>query len=372
MKNPHQQEIDKYIIKPEDFFNLSENIQDKLTYNSCLQYIPIWDKLNYEHKIQIIMFNHTFDYVALWDKLGTVEKHNVIQYTSGFDWKKYTPTPNKEILNILLTREDFFADDFWDDLSYENKVRVCSKPDFVYEKYWDKLTDNQKIEIIKRNDGFNPKPYFKELQNTVVENESSFKVNKNDTKTMLDIYCERWNSQHYDSIWDDLDVQQKMNIAIKNNDFVIGQKTNELFDLFKNYPFKMLDFVEKRILPKTYFNVTIDNIRIEDLNIDSKELFIKLLKSFHIIIYDNNFRTEIKDGNITTVTIDKNIAKYAPYCIIKIKDSQNENFKYTNIPINRGYYLYNIQNNKYIRIDDFSYILRETKLERLLNNNVEI
>jgi len=319
------------------------------------------------------MFNHTFDYVTLWDKLGTVEKHNVIQYTSGFDWKKYTPKPNKEILNILLTREDFFAEDFWDDLSYENKLRVCCKKDFVYQDFWDRLTDNLKIEIIKRNQYFNPKPYFKELQNTVVEDEQSFKVNKNITKTMLDIYCERINGHQYDSIWYDLDIQQKMTIAIINSDFMVGDKLNELFDLFKNYPFKMLDFVEKRILPKpTYFNNIIDDMCIEELNLDVKELFIKILKSLKIINYDNNFRTEINEGNTTTIIIDKKLAKLAPYCIIKIKVSQNENFKYTNTPINNGYYLYSIQNNKYIRIKDYSYILRETKLERLLNNNVEI
>jgi hypothetical protein len=365
-----QSEINKYIVEPEDFLNLPENIQDKLTYNSCLQYIPIWDKLDYEHKIQIIMFNHTFDYVTLWDKLGTVEKHNVIQYTSGFDWKKYTPKPNKEILNILLTREDFFAEDFWDDLSYENKLRVCCKKDFVYQDFWDRLTDNLKIEIIKRNQYFNPKPYFKELQDTIADDYNENKLHGKDSikKTMLDIYCERKNGHQYDSIWDELDVQQKMTIAVKNNDFVVGDKTDELYDLFKNYPFKMLDYLEKKIKTKPYFGQKLD-ICINDLDLDIKELIIKIIKSFHIIDYDNTLRKEVVKGDTTSVTIEKELMKHIPFCIIKIEDDQNENFVFTNMPIKKGYYLYKVMENEYTKIIDYSLILREAKLERLLNNN---
>lgn len=364
-----QREINKYITEPEDFLHLPEKIQDSLTYNTKLDYITIWDKLSYELKIEIIMNNPNFNYKSLWSQLGNIERENVIQYSKNFDWKKYTPNPNDNILNLLIGRYDFFGEEkFFDDLSYENKLRICSKPKLPYKKYWNKITNNLKLEIVKRNNNFDPKNHIKELQEIIVEDydETNFYNNKRIERTLLDIYCNRKYGNKYDSIWNDINNQQKMDIAIKNKDFIVGDKVDELFELFKNYPIKMVDFINNKIIPEQIFYNKEIEIDFNDMSEDIKKLSILLIKSFSLINLNKilELRKEKTKGNITTYSISVDLEKYIPVCVVKVDDI--EEIKHRGTSLRKGFYLYHIHNDKYTRIKDYNYILRESKLERLL------
>lgn len=362
---------DKYIVDVEDFFSLPEQTQDIMCNNLYFDYISIWEKLNMEHKM-LITRRPDFMVKELYHKLGVVEKYNVIQCSVDFDYKKYIPEPNHEELNLLLNRHDFGSDEYFKKLNNDQKLRVCSKRNFDYEKYWEELTTSMKLEVVKSNLKFDPYKYFSELNETITEEYSLTDKEKN--KTMLDFYCERQHTD-YDKIWDKLEIQQKLNVIVKSHNFVVGDRIDEVFDLLKNYPFKLYDFISSRIFNTSeyFFN---KEIILEELDIKYKELVINLFKSFKLFTYEDimELREELKTGKYTGVVMHPLLYKNVPFSIVKNKKDQ---IKFLGLPgiqdefFEKGFYLYDIQKNTYSKIKDYNYILRENKLNRLLNNETK-
>jgi len=349
-----QKELDKYISVTEDFFNLSERLQDTIITNPLFDYESVWDRLGFEQKILVISSNTNFKYKNLWEKLSVVEKDNVIQYTHNFLYKKYIPKPTDSELNLLIRRGDFDVTNYFDKLSYEQKLTICSIRSFDYVKFWDRLNSYHKLEIINHNVNFDPEPYFDELQE-----EAESYVESNDS--LLDKYCKRKFGLNYNNIWDKINDQQKMNIAINNIDFVVGDKKDEMFKLFKKYPFKLDDFILRKIITLDFQTKKID---FEELDVSVKELALDLFKSFKTMNYNKFVEGDVPDD----------FDKFVPCCIAKV----TEDIKINNPPIiiilngkinpdiiKKGYYMYSLQNSEMVPIKKYKYILRESKFERI-------
>jgi len=359
----NENEYNSYIKDIDDFFYLPEPVQDKLIRNPLFDYIKIWDRLDYEHKFNIIM-SPNFKYEELWGKLGSVEKLNVIQYVLNFDWRKYVPNPNDDELNILLNRHDFFPEEFFHKLSELQKIRVCSNPKFKYVNFWNELTDSMKLEVVKHNREFDPLPHLEELKS------------KDDTRalSMLDHFCERRMTlkQYYEPIWNDITIFQKMKIAIKNICYEV-RDSNEMYELFKTYPFQMLDYIKWKIVPEKNLFSQESEINFAEIDEENaRELACMIFKNFGIIDYEeiSKMRQEMSTGN-GTIEISSELSRYFPFCIVKIKEDVVKLSLLSgsfNQVLKSGYYFCDVQSNTYIRIIDYQYIMKEAKIERLLNN----
>ncbi len=334
---------DKYITNTEDFFNLPEPIQDKLLTNYYFKYEDVWERLSTENRIQLLLYNYDFKYEKYWYELSEVEKEIVIENNNNFNCEKYLPNPTTEEFSLLIQRQDFNCKKYFNKLNDNQKYIVCSKRNFNYEKFWNELNSGMRLEIIRHNLKFDPEPYIDYLS-TELDGE----------KTFLDIYTERKNGI-YDNIWNKLNDHQKMIVSIKNVNFEVGDKKQELYKLFKKFPFMLLDFIEKKIIPQTYLGVK--ELKFEELDMSIKDLSIDLFKSFSLIDYEEvkEGRKEIITGNLRTIKMSDKFQKIYPCCIVK-----NE----------KEYLYYNISSDQYRLIDDYNYILREVKLERLLKNNI--
>lgn len=362
--NKLKNEYDTYISDIEDFFVLPEYIQDKKLKNPYFDYIKVWDRLDSEQKLYLLQGYDNVKYEELWSKLTTVEKYSVIQYVNKFDWRKYTPQPSDDELNLLLGRSDFDVEEFFDRLSELQKLRVCTKRDFKYQSFWNKLTYGMKNEIVKHNIIFDPEPYIDELKFKDCKLEDEIQP-----ASLLDEYCERkiTNPIHYENIWNHLDKFQKMKIAIRNELYIVNDK-EEIFQLFKSYPNQMIDFIKYRIIPQPdLFNKGVVEINFNNLQTNIKDLAIDIFKTFSLIHYEDMeiIIDEMKQGNIIVITEKhKNLL---PCCIVKVKEVVGTNC--TVQKIKPGYYFCETIPRKFIPIKDYSYILRESKLERLLNNS---
>lgn len=357
MNNMHKKEIELYIPNGiEDFFNLPEGIQDRLINNTYFDYLSIWDRLDMEHKMTITT-RYDFEYEKLWDKLGLVEKYNVIMYSNNFNWKKYTPYPNTEELNMLIYRDDYCddIDDVFMNLTIEQKYNVTNKHKFNYKKFWDILDLNLKWNVILYNDDFEPLLYIDEM---LLEND-----NNPTMKSLMDIYCKK-NNISYDNIWEFLNPFQKMDCAIYSLSFIdiVGDKLEELSILFEKYPQYMEKFLINKVLT---FNSNI--FCFDNLDIYIKTLAIDIFKRFNIVKYDI-LENIVNCGYMTstqmiTLNIPIELCGFYPYCITKI--DKNDILK--NVNLSQGYYLFNISTRMFVNIIDYKYIFREHKLKRILN-----
>jgi hypothetical protein len=186
----------------------------------------------------------------------------------------------------------------------------------------------------------------------------------------LDIFSSRKMTlpQNYEKIWNHLDMFQKMKIAINNELYVVKDK-NEMYQLLKTYPYQMMDFIKSKIIPKPNFMLNTIEICIEDLGFELKDLAIDIFKSFALLNYDDVIlmRQEMSKGNgVTEIKMPPELVLLFPFCIVKVKEIFGTNC--TVQKIKPGYHFYDIQANNFIFIKDYNYILRESKLERLLNN----
>ena len=362
-------EYNLYISDIEDFFNLPEYIQDKIIRNPYFDYVKIWDKLDYEHKFQLVI-QIDFKYEELWDKLGVVEKSNVIQFAHNFDWQKYIPYPTNDELNILLNRHDFCPVEFFHKLSSEQKLRVCSKSNFKYEKFWNELTLSMKREIVKHNDNFDPLPHIEELIDT-----NDYLDDEVRPVTLLDDFCDRKITlqKYYKSIWNKLDDFQKMKIAIKNKNY-INDNIDEMYELFKKYPFQLLDYIKYKIIPERDLfkpNIEPEICFVEIKNEKDREMAYKIFKMFGLINHEDliKMRKEMSVGNgVIEISFSKELQRYFPFCVVKVKYDININ-SFSKKIITPGYYFCDVQSYNFTKIIDYQYTLREAKIERLLNNS---
>jgi len=347
-------EIDKCIKNIEDFFDLPEAVQDKIVRYPDFEYEKIWDKLDSEHKMMLTMEEH-FRYEKFWDKLGIVEKYNVIQYNENFDWQRFIPNPNTEELDMLVKYRKDFDYDFDKLIDSNHKQILTRRQNFDYEKYWDKLHLSLKANIIEYNKYFDPEKYWDDLQ---LYYDGHISIDGKD-KLLLDIFCERKDGILYEKVWSKLSIFQKMKIAIKNHSFIVGDKKEELLQLFKKYPFQMLDFITYKIIPKpTIFNQGNIEICFKEMT-NLKEIAIDIFKSFTVMNYDDikDMRIEILKGNgRSEIKFTEELQRLYPFCVVR-KD--------------KDMYYYNISHDTYTKIVDYYYVLREGKLERLLNNPKE-
>ena len=354
---------DRHITVIEDFFDLPEQTQDILLINPYFDYEFMWDKITGEQKFLLLESRYDFDYEKVWDKLSLVERLTVIRVSQKFDNLKYLPEPTEVELDLLLNRHDFDSEECFESLSIDQKIRVCSKRIFNYKKFWSELTMSMKLEVVKYNSMFEPLPYIEELKQVDLEDYESQRYGHPKSagvKTMLDIFSERRKSNKYESIWSEMDEQQKMNVMIKCEDFVVDDK-DEAYDLLKKFPFKLMDFFTEKVIPFDHFNI--QELTLEEMENGIKELTIDLITSFNLLSYDEvvEKRSEVKNGNTTTLIYHPDLIEIIPFCIVKVNSGE----------LKHGYYLFDIQKNKFTRIIDYNYILRSSKLERILNNIAE-
>lgn len=362
-------EYNIYIKKIDDFFFLPEQIQDKIIRNPYFEYIKIWNRLDYEHK-QMIIMTADFKYEELWVNLDDIEKETVIVHVLNFDWRKYISTPTDKQLNLLLNRHDFCPEEFFHKLSSEQKLRVCSKSNFKYEKFWNELTYTMKREIVKHNHNFDPLPHIEELTN----NDEIYGEDEVKPVTLLDHFCDRKMTiqNYYQSIWDKLNEFQKMKIAIKNRIYVIDD-VEEIYSLFKKYPFQLLDYIKYKIIPeRNLFRGNIDpEICFSEIeNEKDRELASRIFKMFGLINHEDliKMRKEMSLGNgVIEIAFSKELQRYFPFCVVKVKDDININ-SFSKKIITPGYYFCDVQSYNFTKIIDYQYIMREAKIERLLNN----
>jgi len=340
----YKDEIDLYMPNGiNDFFNHPEHIQDRLVNNYLFDYLHVWDKLDMEHKM-VITTKTYFEYEKLWDKLGIVERYNVIQYSNNFDWNKYTPNPSADELNILLSRFDYSGDEYIDILTESQMCNLCRKDIFDYVKHWDKLSYKMKIIVIDNNIYFDPLPYIDELK--YVDDELN--------SCLLNNYCKSQKNIHYDKIWYNLDQYQKMNSVIYAENFVVGDKLDEIISLFVNYPGYMVKFIDNNI------KIHYQKFNIDICTIDSgiKDLVINVFKHINVISYEEYLK--IKGDINQFLDIPFKLIAHYPYSIIKI--DRDDLFG-----VSKGYFLLDFTSNNFKKIENFSHILREDKLKRLLN-----
>lgn len=184
-----------------------------------------------------------------------------------------------------------------------------------------------KREVVKNNNNFDPLPHIEELTNNEIYNEGGVKP-----ATLLNLFCDRRMTaqKYYQPIWDKLNEFQKMKIAIKNKFYVIDD-LEEIYSLFSKYPFQLSDYIKyKMIQERNLFKGNIDpEICLSEIeNEKDRELAYRIFKMFGLIDYEDliKMKKEMSLGNgVFEVTFSKELQKYFPSCIVKVKDDLNIN-----------------------------------------------
>lgn len=273
-----------------------------------------------KYSMDYVLNNPDQDYTIDWNEIDILVQEQILKY-ADLDYEKYLPLLkdksllyafNKKILNNLN----------WDLLTLKEKNYICRNANFDYDKYWHKLDNNQKYVICSKNKNFNYKKYWDILDE--------------ECRTIIIKINDDFNFLKY---WDDLSLNQCF-LAFLKTKHIEEYQEDKLLQYFKNtrnsfdqlIDFDVVEIVKIKFIEK---EISIQKIKLLDLDFNIRQFIIKLLKNIHIIPLVNEsdlIRT------IHSNRISDHITRY------------NDLYIYDGI-----------------LIDDFKFVLREEKLKRIFN-----
>lgn len=307
--------------------------------------LNMWDDFSQANQFAEIISNPNRKYYEIWKKLSPTIVDRLLQQPD-LDYTHYIGIMNDEDMPILYAHnKKLMLDIDWDKTDNRFKNSICrNNKYFEYKKVWDKLTKSNK-DVISNREDFDYEKYWDEL----TEYQRSNIIRREDFD--------------FDKYWDDLTPGQSLVYMYKAQYCVDSDKISKIIDGLSNNKIACENlFNEFNQNPNFDETLTIEidgehhgflQFKIDDMEPDRKLLIVELLKNINsktIYTTDSLFEKNKSYGGTKTFSWNKK----------KYKLKQDGNIEVTKY---KGDY---IIPQLFIYIKDYSLVLREDKLKRIL------